>query len=373
MGKTKAKKKSGKAKKSGRTSQEKLFLFLIVLVLVLGSLNVAKAKGWLIPAQPDLVVENGVVRLDSMTLEQKIAQMVIVQGNVEHMLAWKNMQVGGIHLFGRKSENVFRNTILDFQYGQPIPMLVTVDLEGCINPFQYYLTFPAASEIKTMGDAFEKGFREGEYLSSLGISLNFAPVVDLKDTIWHCRAFPGDEQKISELAQAYILGLQNQGIIATVKHYPGKTLVVRDPHKFIVAADISEEDIYPYQYLIKKKDVRAVMVSHIISSGEVDSEGIPAVVSKKVIDELKKNFDGLIISDEIHMLGLKDFYDSVDEMYLAVFKAGNDIILNFENDPNEIYRMIQVIKQAVEDEVIPEEQIDASVAKILRAKGLEVE
>ncbi len=362
-----------KTKKKSRTTQQKVFIILLALVLALATLNVAKAKGWLIPAQPELMVENGVVRLDSMTLEQKIAQMIIVQGNVEHMLAWKNMQVGGVHLFGRKSEDVFRNTIIDFQYGQPIPMFVTVDLEGCINPFQYYRTFPAASEIRTLGDAFEKGFREGEYLSSLGINLNFAPVVDLEDTIWHCRAFPGDKEKISELAQAYILGLQTQGVIATVKHYPGKTLVVRDPHKFIVVADVSEEDVYPYEYLFGKKDVGAIMVSHIIASGKVDSEGIPAVVSRKVIDELRRNFKGLIISDEIHMLGLKDFYGSLDEMYLAVFQAGNDLILNFENDPNEIYRMIQVIKQAVEDGRLDEERIDASVAKILKAKGLKVE
>ena len=86
------------------------------------------------------------------------------------------------------------------------------------------------------------------------------------------------------------------------------------------------------------------MVSHIITSGEIISEGMPSVASKKVVDDLRKNFDGLIITDEIHMLGLKNFYGTIDEMYVGVFKAGNDVVLNFDNNPNEIYRMIQVVK-----------------------------
>lgn len=361
-----------KTKKAGKTTSEKLFLFLIILVLVLGSLNVAKAKGWLIPKQPLLIIAGNTVRLDAMSLDQKIAQMLVVQGNVEHMPVWKNMQVGGIHLYGRKTEHVFLNTILDFQYLQPIKMFTTVDLEGCVNPFQYYKSFKPAMAVTTIGAAFEKGVLEGQYLNSLGINVNFAPVVDLDDEIWKCRAFPGNEKKISELAQSYILGLQNQGVIGTVKHYPGKTLVVRDPHKYVVAAEIAEEDVYPYQYLIEKGDAKAIMVSHMISSGVVDSAGVPAVVSKKVIDDLKKDYGGLIISDEIHMLGLKDFYDTIDEMYIAVFQAGNDVILNFQNDPNEVYRMVQVIKRAIKDGVIDENEIDKSVTKILIAKGYQV-
>ena len=60
-------------------------------------------------------------------------------------------------------------------------------------------------------------------------------------------------------------------------------------------------------------------------------------------------------------------------MYIAVFKAGNDVVLNFDKDPNEIYHMIQVIKDAVERGEIPETQIDASVTRILEAKGFSVE
>ena len=80
----------------------------------------------------------------------------------------------------------------------------------------------------------------------------------------------------------------------------------------------------------------------------------------------------MIISDEISMLGLKNFYPTSDALYIAVFKAGNDLVLNFDEDPNEIYRMIQVVREAVLRGEIPEEQIDTSVKKILDAKGFVV-
>jgi len=359
-------------KKKRFDAQKKIFYVLLVAVLLLGTLNIAKAQGLLIPNIPLITHQVGVIDLDSLNLDQKIAQMIVVGGHPGTFIPWKNMQLGGIHLFALQTEHIFNNTIIDFQYGQTIPFFVTADLEGCVTPFSHIRNFTSASEIDDIGKAFEKGFREGEFLSKLGFNLNFAPVVDLEDQIWKCRSFPGNETEISELAQAYVLGLQNQGVIATVKHYPGKTLVAEDPHKLVVAAEIEDEDIYPYKYLIDKGDVKALMVTHIIASGKVDSEGFPSIVNENVISNIKKDYGGLIISDEIHMLGLKNYYGSVDEMYVAVFKAGNDVILNFDRNPNEIYRMIQVVKAAVERGEISEEQIDSSVSKILEAKGFVV-
>src|SRR3989344_8123517 len=290
----------------------------------------------------------------------------------ENYWPWKNMQLGGIHLFSRQNENIFTNTITDFQYQMPIPFFVTADLEGCISPFGFIRQFTSASEINTTDEAFAKGVDEGAFLHRLGFNLDFAPVVDLKDDIWKCRSFPGDEEKISELAQAYLSGLQTQGVLGTAKHYPGKTLIVKDPHKYVVSAEIGRKDIFPYRYLKEKGEVKAIMVSHVITSGEISSERVPSVVSKKLIDELRQNFSGLIITDEIHMLGLQKFYGSLDEMYLAVFKAGSDVVLDFDKDPTEIYHMIQVIKAAVERGEISQDQIDASVTRILKAKGFTV-
>ncbi|PIZ52093.1 hypothetical protein COY27_01230 [Candidatus Woesearchaeota archaeon CG_4_10_14_0_2_um_filter_33_13] len=355
------------------TIHERTFLILIIVLLVLGTLNVAKASGWLIPEQPQLEIIDNTIKLDSMTLEQKIAQMVVVHGGLYNMQAFKDMQIGGAHLFAMDSEGSYSDTISQLQSGLQIPFFITVDYEGCLNPFANFINATTVKDIDGIGQAFEKGSIDGKLLHELGFDINFAPVVDLDDQIWGCRSFTGDEKEVAELAEAYILGLQSKGIIATAKHYPGKTLVIKDPHKNIVSAQISSEDIYPYTYLLGKDEVDSVMVSHIITTGVVDSGGIPSVVSPNLIMPLKKEFSGLVISDEINMLGLKNFYPTLDELYVDVFKAGNDLVLNFNEDPNEIYHMVLVIKTAVEEGEIPEEQIDDSVRRILVAKGFDVE
>jgi len=356
---------------------KRIFMGLLLLVLLLGSLNVAKAKGWLIPGQPEVVVDETTegkrIFLEDLTLEQKIAQMVVVAGGTHNMVAWKNMQIGGIHLFAKKDGGVYRKTIQDFQEGMTIPFFVTADLEGCLNPFAEFHNSTALGEIKNVGEAFQKGSDEGKLLHDLGFSVNFAPVVDLVDQIWKCRTFKGDEKQISELAEAYILGLQSQGIIATAKHYPGKALEISDPHKYLVAATVGEKDVYPYVYLGGKNGVKAVMVTHVIASGIVDSEGKPSVSSVAAIDSLKKDFSGLIVTDDTMMLGLRKFYGSKEKLYVDVFAAGNDIVLNFDEDPAEIYHMVQVVASAVSEGEIAEEKIDESVRKILRAKGFVVD
>jgi beta-N-acetylhexosaminidase len=350
-----------------------LFFFLIVVNLLLLVLTVAKARGLLIPEQPEIIVEEGVIDLDDFTLKQKIAQMTVVLGIQYYSDSLKNMQLGGIHLHAMINEEAFKRTVREFQREMNIPFMVTADLEGCVNPFSFFKQFTSASDIETLGEAFEKGKIEGRYLKELGVTIDFAPVVDLDDKIWGCRSFPGDKEMISELANAYILGMHDEGILATAKHYPGKTLVVKDPHKYLVSAEITEEDIYPYKELVNKGTVEAIMVSHLITFGEVNSEGKPSVASKKIIEGLREmGFDGLIITDEINMQGARKFYDTIEEMYVDVFKAGSDIVLNFNNDPNEIYHMIETIELAISNGEIEEEKIDNSVRKILEFKGFKV-
>ncbi|PIN76432.1 hypothetical protein COV17_02490 [Candidatus Woesearchaeota archaeon CG10_big_fil_rev_8_21_14_0_10_36_11] len=368
-------KKRGVLKKKNRLPRKVsvyVFFILILLNILLVGVNVAKAQGFFIPSQPQPLVVDGTIDLDDLTLEQKIAQMMVVLGITYNMGAFKKMQLGGIHLHAMKSEDEMRSIITYFQESLEIPFFVTVDLEGCVSPFAYFKEFQSVNEVTSLGESFQKGKTEGKYLSDIGVNVNFAPVVDLHDEIWNCRSFQGTKEDVSELANAYILGLQDEGVIATAKHYPGKTLVIKDPHKFLAAAEITGDDLYPYESLIDKNSVKAIMVSHLITFGEVNSEGKPSDASQRIISGLQRTFDGLIVTDEINMLGIKNFYKSLDEMYIEVFNAGADIVLNFQNDPNEVYHAITVIRDAVDGGIISEERIDASVRKILTAKGFVV-
>ncbi len=359
--------------KQASKGQITLFYILLAVTVSLLIINVAQARGYFVPGIAEVVVDENTINLNAMTLEEKIAQMVVTHGGTHNMEAWKKLQLGGIHFFAMQTEQLFLDIIGEFQEGMQIPFFVTADLEGCLNLFANFKDFPLTSSITTVEDAFAKGQEEGAYLASLGFNFNFAPVVDLEDTIWLCRSFPGDEQEITQLAQAYIDGLQSEGVLATAKHYPGRTLEVSDPHQNLVSAAVEEEDLYPYDILVEEDAVASVMISHLIVEGAASSQGVPGTVSPELIGSIKDEFSGLIVSDELSMLGLQNFYQGdLDSLYIDVVLAGNDIILNFNEDPNEIYRMITVIAGAVEEGIIDEAQIDASVTKILEAKGLEV-
>ncbi len=352
---------------------EKVFIVLAVSLLFFASVDIAKAQGKLISTNGEIIVRSGVIDLDDLSVEQKVAQMIVVAGEDYHVEAWKKLGVGGIHMYARGSAKEFKSSIDSFQEGKAVPYFVSVDLEGCLNPLAAFYQSVPVSQIRTPGDAFQKGLDDGRELSGLGFTLNYAPVVDLDDTIWGCRAFMGTVETKEILAQSYILGLQDTGIIATAKHYPGQALVISDPHKFLVSADITEDDVAPYEYLFRKGDVKAVMVTHVIGSGAVNSHGVPAVADPEVIASIRSQFDGLIITDEIMMLGLKNYYSSTDELYLAVFKAGSDVVLNFNNDPYEIEMMISVVSSAVRSGEVDINRVDSSVTRILEAKGFTVQ
>ncbi|MBT4445805.1 hypothetical protein HOC96_01015 [archaeon] len=388
MKKTKTSKKKSisvqKNKKTANASKLQLQILFVLLILTfsLSIANIAKAQGYFIPFISDgISIDDNAIQLDSLTLEQKIGQMIIVHGSTYNIDEWQKMNIGGFHLFAMESAEIYKATIDSFQENSQIPFFVTTDLEGCQNSFANFQEFTPNDQITTVEQATQKGTTEAKFLNELGFSINFAPIVDLEDSIWGCRSFPGDQEQITILADAYISALQTADVSATIKHYPGKTLVVSDPHQNLVTATIEAEDIFPYQELMsiteqrtKQEVIDLVMVSHLITTGTVDSNGLPSTVSPSVILQLKENYQGLIISDDTIMRGLLDFYgDDTDQLYLDLVLAGHDLIINFNEDPNEIYRMIEVITEGVEQNIIQEAQIDTTVTKILELKGFIVE
>ncbi|MBW2993634.1 hypothetical protein KY317_03615 [Candidatus Woesearchaeota archaeon] len=346
---------------------------LVMVIVVLFVINLENMRALEVEDTSgiDFDRKTNTIHLDSLTLRQKIGQMIIVSGIKRNRRDIRNMIIGGIYLGAKPTKERYIKTIADFQNSSIIPLFITVDMEGFRNPFANFQEFPTFAEIETKEEAYEVGYNHGKVLKELGFSINFAPVVDLRDDIWKCRSFPGTPEEIAEKSNYYINGLQENQIIATSKHYPGKTLVVDDPHKVVVSAEIDKNDLLPFKGNIKN-NVHAIMVSHIIVKGDVDSESKPSVVSERIIKGLKEDFTGLVITDEIKMLGLKNYYLDINEMFIDVFKANNDVILNFDISTRNIYDMINAVAEAVERGEISEERIDKSVTKILNAKGIRV-
>jgi beta-glucosidase-like glycosyl hydrolase len=310
------------------------------------------------------------VNLDSMTTRQKAA-LLIVSTSYESNVS-DNRIVGGVHLSAAKSEEEFNERVASYREGRLIEPLITIDLEGCITPADSFRSFRAFHHINTTDQAYRSGLRQGEFLSNIGVDINFSPVVDLEDSIWGCRSFPGNQSAVSDKACAYIEGLHEKEVMATAKHYPGRTLTGKDPHHDMKNVNVTERDLAPF-YATMNCSVDAVMPSHQISTGYVNTRNQPADVSEVTRNRIReKGFDGLIVSDAIDMGGLTKYYNSSEQRYIDAFRA-NDVILNVIGDVEDTVEIINTIDKAVENDRLDEKYIDQSLTRLLEAKGWEVE
>ncbi len=310
------------------------------------------------------------INLSEMPLDKKIAQMIMVRGDTfsEEL---GEIGIGGIFLDRQKDKESYKEIISKYQSNSNIKLLVSTDLEGYWNPFPF-LDSKKFGEIETADEANNLGIVHGKILKELGFNINFAPVVESKNSVWPGRTFTGSEKEIKEKLSLYISGLQSEGILATAKHYPGGNML-RDPHWFKVNSEISEDDLNLFSEAIRA-NVSAIMIGHAAVYGAVDSNGKQSTISPEVISYLRKDFNGLLITDAVQMLGLRwSYFFKLSELYPDLIKAGNDIILDTSNaNKNNIKKNIERVKKEIEEGNIKEEQINDSVERILKLKGYSV-
>lgn len=321
----------------------------------------------------NIIIKNNTIKFDSLTLKQKIAQMIIVRGDKEN-LEFANLNIGGIFLDKQTSEESYKNKIANYQENSKIKLFVSTDLKGFWNPFvkdfENPHNFPYFSDIKTPEEAYKIGLEQGELLKKLGFNLNFAPVAEFKDNCYGGRVFTGTTQEIKEKLASYIKGLQ-RNILGTCKHYPGKGMI-KNTHIIPDSQNISEQDIELFKICFDN-NISAVIIGHQKATGILDSKNKPSSVSKEVIDSLQ-NYSQLIISDEINMWGLRFFYIlGKSKLYMDLINAGENIILDFKLNPYYSYRLISKIEKNVENKKISKENINKSVKKILISKGYKID
>jgi len=319
----------------------------------------------------NIVIEGNVVKLDSMSLRQKIAQMITVRGDKEQLL-FTNLNVGGVFLDRLKSDEEYKALIEKYQGNSKIKLLVSTDMEGAWTPFpnpKPHQKFPDLSDIKSPEEAYEVGLNHGKVLKDIGFNLNFAPVAEYADVAYGGRVFRGSKEEVKDKIKNYIKGLQ-ENVMGCCKHYPGKTLI-KDLHEVSDKQEIEEEDLELFDLCIEN-DIRSIMIGHPIVTGLLDSNGKPSTVSSEVIGNLE-DYNGLIIADEINMEGLKKFYKSKPKLYIDLINSGENFILDFHLDIDDFYKLINNVEKLVEEGKIDEKKIDESVRRILVAKGYEVE
>ncbi len=318
----------------------------------------------------------------SMTLEEKVGQMFIARCPEENAdtLASK-YHLGGYILFARdfkdKTVSDVQEAIESYQSASSIPMFIGVDEEGgTVNRVSKYTAFRAEAFKSPQALYAEGGYEfiesdaieKSKLLKSLGINLNFAPVADVStdsSDFIYSRTLGLGATETATYVKTVVEAMNGEGMGSVLKHFPGYG-GNEDTHEGIAYDNRSyqsflESDFQPFRAGIDS-GASMVLVAHNIVYC-MDSE-YPASLSAKVHailrDEL--NFDGVIITDELSMEGVKQFASDTDVAVLAV-QAGNDILCctNFEEQ-------IQAVIDAVNAGTISEERIDQSVSRILKLK-----
>jgi len=345
--------------------KEAILMILIVFILLSSYfLNERKMER---EDTDNIVLQGNVVQLNSLTLRQKLAQMIMVRGDGGDT-ELTELDVGGIFLDKQENEEQYSGLIARYQSESRIKLLVATDLEGAWNPFyEKKQVFPYFSDVNNSQEAYEVGLSHGKLLRDVGFNMNFAPVAEFTDLAYGGRTFSGSKEEIKEKLKAYILGLQ-ESVAGTCKHYPGKALQ-ENLHLKTDTQSIDEDDLELFEECVKQ-NISAIMVGHQIVEGEFDSHGRPSSVSEEVIGNIPDSV--LVVADEVNMRGLKNFYISKRKMYQDLINSGENLILDFNLDKKSTYNLLIDLEEDVRKGRISEEKVDESVRKILKLKGYDV-
>ena len=359
--------------------------------------------------QLDREAEGWVARtLDGMTLSEQIGQLITPSffsnytssdsDTYDELVRFVHEQhVGGFLVFGGRepAPRVLLNpTYGSVTLGQPlaaasllnrlqaitrVPLLNAADFEAGVGfRLDGATVFPRAMAFGAAGDeqlAFEAGRITAVEARAIGIHLNFAPVVDVNNNpqnpVINTRSFGEDPAKVGALAAAYVRGLHAGGMLATIKHFPGHGDTDVDSHVGLPIITHPRERLRRVEWPPFRDGIAAgadaVMTGHIVLPALEPTAGVPATLSRAVVDggiRQELGFDGLIYTDGMQMGAVTELM-SAGEAAARAIAAGNDVVLH-SPDPAAAF---DAIRSAVERNEIDAGQIRASAERVLRAKA----
>lgn len=342
-------------------------------------------------AQPSLTPQQYIDLIVSrMSLDQKLGQMMLIQfvgptysPDLSTMIS--QYGIGAVLLSSAngniQSKQQLTSLTRQMQSNSPIPLIISTDQEGGTVDRLVRLDgpSPAAATIGATGDpnlARADGIRTAQALTSYGINLNLAPVVDVTNVYnpqLYDRTFGTTPALVTQMARAYLDGLQQSGkVFGTLKHFPGLGDVSVDPHTGLPRLtrpldQLEQIDWAPYRALIQQGNVHAIMVTHEIVTA-VDSS-VPSSLSYKLITGILRQqlgFQGVVMTDSLTMEGISAYYTEGQAAAMAV-EAGDDLLMGAAT-PADVANMIEGLKQAISAGNLNEQRINISVERILMLK-----
>ncbi|HAH25563.1 MAG TPA: serine hydrolase [Prolixibacteraceae bacterium] len=323
--------------------------------------------------------------MNKLSLDQKIGQLFMIQAysnlknpNTEDLIKLVNhFQVGGIIFMqgGPVAQAKMSNKL---QQQSNVPLLVAIDAEtGLGFRLDSTLNYPvqmALGAITSDSLIYKMGYEIGQQCRLLGIHMNMAPVCDINtnpdNPIINFRSFGEDKRQVARKSWLYASGMQDAGVLATAKHFPGHGSTQTDSHLGLpeilrTKSQLDSLDLYPFSYLIKH-GIGAVMTGHLHVPALDKNAKVPATLSAKIVNnKLKKElgFKGLVITDAMNMKGVSNLYTSAQSVVKAL-KAGNDMV---EIVPR-LDKAIAAVLLSVASGELSMEEIDEKCRKVLMVK-----
>lgn len=370
----------------GNTMKSKVTMILCVLAvgigLWLGIDSQSKEKDQKVSKTLDRKADVIEKTINHMTLEEKVGQMFIVRlPEKDALTAIDQYHLGGYILYARDFRNHTKESatsmIKSYQDNSKIPMLIGVDEEGgTVNRVSLYPAF-RNSPFRSPQELYKSGgwemitsdaIEKSKLLRSLGINVNFAPVVDVSenpnDYIYN-RSFGSDADMTAQYAKKVVKAMHKEHIEPVLKHFPGygnnvntHTGIAHDTRSY---EQFETSDFIPFQEGVKA-GANIILVSHNIVHSMDDK--YPASLSPKVHKILREtlSFDGVVVTDDLYMEGITQYVKKEEAAILAV-QAGNDLICC-----TDFQTQISAVVSAVKDGRISEEIINSSVRRILKLK-----
>lgn len=364
-------------------SPRPISLLLLSLIMCLLSVNQLHAQAISLDATADETHWVDSV-YNSLSMDQRIAQLLVVRANQPNQEydsridEWiRHYNIGGVTFFKGKPETQLIQTNR-WQQIAKTPLLVSIDaewglamrLDGTVS-YPLQMTLGAVQDNRLIG---LMGKQIAEQCQRMGIHMNFAPVVDVNNNpanpVIGMRSFGEDPEMVSLKGFAYAHALQQNGIIATAKHFPGHGDTYLDSHYTLPSImhnreHLEKNELYPFQQLIAN-ELGGVMIAHLYMPAFEKRDNLAVSLSENVVTKLLKEemgFKGLVVTDALDMKGVTNYFPS-GQIEMKALEAGNDILLL----PEDVPTAVATIRKAIEDGILPMQRLEESCRKVLSYK-----
>lgn len=324
---------------------------------------------------------------NTLSEEERIAQLFMVAAysnkdynhtkSIDNLIT--NYKIGGL-IFFQGGPIRQANLTNRYQKESKVPLMISIDGEwGLAMRLDSTMKFPKQMTLGAIQDTSEQLIYEmGEQIAAqckaLGMHVNLAPVADVnnnpKNPIISYRSFGENKYTVARKSLAYMKGMQDNGIMANAKHFPGHGDTDSDSHKTLPIINHTKErldslELYPFKHLIDN-GLGSMMVAHLYMPKIDPTPNRASTLSPKIVTDLLKTelgFKGLIFTDALNMKGVSKYYEP-GKVDVAALLAGNDVLLFSEDVP----KAITEIKLAITNKEITQKEIDKRCKKILYAK-----